>query len=343
MKVEDCHQHDGPSELGYLDSLRDIDYHIWAISKRDISYESDRVNTIVGILGNMHQKGKIRGHLSGCAIFSKISDLSGCESSGSYPASSKPRIFRSDFNEKVFKTWEEGFISGVATHCKDPVGGRREAFPSWSWAGWARSQKTESDPPPCEFLRDDNVRIWVEIDPTTTSMNGMPKSLGYDPPMIFSSGEFQDISQDLVFDDSICRFIRIEAPILHCKLAKVGKKWKVVAAEGHRVDKMILDEESLYPRPIPEVVEQLEKSLPPTTIKGLVFKRYDEDCLVVFVKELDGYYERIVGWQFRSRDFPFVPQVQKDDGSVVPLFNYAPSEKKPERKVLLHKGTIRLG
>lgn len=343
VKADGFHPDDGPSEPGYLDSLWDIDEHIRDIRKRDISYESDRVNTIVGILGYMHQKGEIRGHLSGCAIFSKISDLSGYETNGSHPASSQPRIFRSDFNEEIFKTWEEGFVSGVATHCKDPVGGRREAFPSWSWAGWAKSQTTHWCPPPCEFLRDDNVRIWVEIDPTTTSINGMPKSLGSDPPMILSSGEFQDIWENLVFDDSICRFIRIEAPILHCKVAKVGKKWKVVAAEGHRVHKMILDEESLYERPIPEVVEQLEKSLPPTTIKGLVFKRYDGDCLVILVRELDGYYERIVGWQFSSRDFPFVPQVQKGDGSIVPLFNYAPSEKKPERKVLLHKGTIRLG
>lgn len=330
---------DGPSESGYLDSLWEIYYHLLEIKKRDISRESDRLNVIRGILNRMQQQKKIRGHLSGCAIFSRISNLSGRPTSSRFSEKTEASKFRCSFKEEVFTTWEEGFLSGVVTHCKDPAGVRRDLFPSWSWAGWEKSQ-TQSNPPPCEFIRDENVRVQVEIDPATTftqSSDGTLRKLGPAYPRILSSGRFRMNSPDLFFKDSICRFIRIEAPILHCQFARVDEKWKVVTAEGHRVNKTTVDERSL----MPQAAEHLKKSLLSGTVKGLVFKRCDGDCLVVFVKELDDYYERIVGWQFRWWDFPFFPQVETEDGSVVPLFDKRSPDTKLE--VLLRKENIRLG
>lgn len=95
---------------GYIKSSLEMDKHICTINERQITYETDRVNTIAGIFSHLKATGKIMGHLSGVPIWGKHTEWT--LKNGSWDA-------------------EAGFLSGLAWLMASPEG-RRSEFPSWT-------------------------------------------------------------------------------------------------------------------------------------------------------------------------------------------------------------------
>lgn len=89
--------------------------HIYEISKRDISYEEDILNTLEGIFEYEKERGAILGHLCGIPI---------------YPLSKR----ESPLTTSTGKDWEDALITGICWMIG--VKRRRKGFPSWSWAAW---------------------------------------------------------------------------------------------------------------------------------------------------------------------------------------------------------------
>lgn len=302
--------------------------HIALINSRDISYETDRVNAIVGIFGHMQDKGVLVGHLSGVPILRESSKEGYMDNS-----------------------WEEGFLYGIAwSMCS--IKGRRTEFPSWSWAGWKCSEWDIAN----YHVRDENIRIWIELEAAYTmrsSSDGvLPKPLkssdsaSQSPELsnsteCLSSNEFQKIAGEKRHRDLICHLIQIEAPILHCHFKRSDIEWRLASVEGHHLDRTVW----IGFTPCIPKGSQEEKDLISNTSRCLFFKRSRNAGFIIAVRErleLD-YSERIFSAEIHSFDLPFVPQLQSEEGPAVPLFEYGEREVKPEKKVTLRKGRIRLG
>lgn len=78
--------------------------------------------------------------------------------------------------------------------------------------------------------------------------------------------------------------------------------------------------------------------------RGMLFVDDNGLGTVMFVEDHEDHSERIGVWRLvRVQDLPFEPQLKKEDGSTISIFQNSSWHKKPEMKVTLSKEVVRLG
>jgi hypothetical protein len=119
---------------GIRQEPEDIWTHISAYTTRQLTYESDIIN---GMLGIFREYGKF-----GDSIFHRwgipVSWLG--------------------FIDHSRSQWRSSFLRGLHWIPVEPAR-RRIGFPSWSWAGWVVSVKR---PEPLSSIEDDDIHFWIE-------------------------------------------------------------------------------------------------------------------------------------------------------------------------------------
>lgn len=144
------------SPFAKFSGLERFDHHIKKINQREVTYESDRVNTIMGILGILQDRQVLAGHLCGIPIFSERFHINAL-------------------------TWESSLLCGFWILLASTQE-RRTQFPSWSWAGWNDTATALFHSP----VTTDDVRTKVELESSQiipskefqqlARNNGLPKS-----------------------------------------------------------------------------------------------------------------------------------------------------------------------
>lgn len=139
--------------------LSDLWGSITTLNNRNISFESDRVNTTLGIFGYLTDHGLIAGHVCGIPILSTLGSIG---------------------DRKSVRSWTEGFMTSLlwGTGQRSARRGRRAEFPSWTWAGWF----DEIDAPNQRCLYD-NVTVSLEINEQLLSAPEAQQALNAKPTL----------------------------------------------------------------------------------------------------------------------------------------------------------------
>lgn len=270
----------------------DMRNHIMAATERQITYETDRINTIAGILSHMKAKRSIMGHLSGVPIWT------GFVSFAPLPG----------------KSAKDGFFSGLAWSM-DYSKGRRVEFPSWSWAGWKGRYKSNED------IAEPSGSIWFELQPDYSTVPMMVENeASFErahpqkqfPPEVLPSKEFWPRLNSDGWKDSLCRFIHIEAPVVRFRCKRGHGRWFLSSLEGYPIhEDTIVGVDILVP---PEE-DQLEEMLTSNSLRGIVLsEKIRHSVFVMVLRDFPSHSERIGSWKAGKNLF-VLPQVGNEIGS----------------------------
>jgi hypothetical protein len=124
----------------------DIMRYISAFSKRELTFEEDRVNAMRGIFRVFEGGRPPVYQFEGVPIL---------------PPVHQPR--RNRPYEKLSRSPEEGFLIGLTwSHSKPAI--RGPYFPSWSWAGWIRETSSSLEFEPFWKTSLLETKVWIEME-----------------------------------------------------------------------------------------------------------------------------------------------------------------------------------
>lgn len=290
----------------------ELNHHIRTVNGRQITYETDRINTLAGIFNHLVAEDIITGHLSGIPILRH--------------------------HDGRLINWESGFLSGLAWSMDNPEG-RRSEFPSWSWAGWKGSYRTsrpvlgENVHIRFEIQPDDSIapilvdlgsqdwvlnkRLYENFPRTDSQTKHTSASLGRlrGREELLPRTRFLPMLERAGWKDSSCQFIHVEAPVVHFRCKKVDGHWQIASLEGYPIHE---DTTIVVDILVPEE-PQLEEALASKTFRGLVlFEKDWDDVFVIVLRDFACHSERIGNWEARKNLF-ILPQLRNENGLKAPL------------------------
>jgi hypothetical protein len=173
--------------------------YVAEFSRRHLTFPSDAVNAMQGIFHSFSNGRRPLYHFVGVPIPPP-------ESAHNYHT-----IYKA-----THRTFEERFLVGLSWYHTKAIG-RREEFPSWSWAGWRGELHVNLMVLPGSSSRFKNVRVWIEGDQGTLS--DFPTSATSQPCSL------QAYSQ--------VRFIHIEAFTIPLSIVYLQKNHILASAREH--------------------------------------------------------------------------------------------------------------
>jgi hypothetical protein len=101
-------------------SLTDVVQTIGEYSQKDLSFEHDTLNAVLGVLHAFKRAGVLANHISGIPIVSLLH-----------------RRHQPHLDQKPLESLAAGLSWVADSGNENPYLKRRKTFPSWSWAGWS--------------------------------------------------------------------------------------------------------------------------------------------------------------------------------------------------------------
>ena len=263
-----------------------IMFYVSEFNKRDLTFPSDAVNAMEGIFNSFSNGRRPLYHLVGVPIPPP-------ESTYNYHT-----IYKA-----THRTLEECFLVGLSWYHTKAVG-RREEFPSWSWAGWLGDLEVEFMVRSDSSSRFNNVKVWIEDDQGTLS--DLPTSA---PSQPFSSHTYSHV-----------RFIHMEAFTIPLSAVHLQKKPIVDSArknfrgwlnicmkdDGHYAKFEVDENTCIYARLHLDQREQdIFAGSSKQTRNDLIGILVGEQNLgsggfVLVIREMGGYAERVGLFEFSS-------------------------------------------
>ncbi|KAL1595310.1 hypothetical protein SLS60_010001 [Paraconiothyrium brasiliense] len=253
-------------------------------NRRQITREADRVNAIAGVLSDMESRGRIHGHVTGVLIFRE------------YP-NTLDGVLGLGWMATETEDLDSGFLTGLCWTMQQCTG-RRNEFPSWSWVGWDglyhRNAEIRTDLILLEFeleLDASKVAMLQERNAWSDHIDEVPDS---PDTYLVQSEQLGLIQGSGVMEESMCRFIRVEAAVVHfsCKM-DADNEWRLASLMG-----IALHEETVIPV---QFLKQEDCQLPVTStfedLRGLVFFDINwKSIFVIVLRDCGTFHERMGSW-----------------------------------------------
>lgn len=292
---------------GY-DGPEDIWSHILMLSRRQLTWEADRINALMGIFGDFRKSNLIISQLYGIPI---------------------TQPFNADEQSEIRTTWTNRFLAGLCWDLESPAV-RRDQFPSWSWAGWEGQPRAVVDSDKGanlgvlkDFTLNDRISLCFELE------NGV----------LVQSEEF--IRSSATATTQPRRVLHIEAPMLRFRFKPCEDfLYPILESTVHAIP-IVKHTEILWNR------LQLTKKIPDRTLcaevwDGIPFESSDGYVRVLVLEPVSDHFQRLGHFDIPSDDFSDTIDFHEENGDgSLSLWRKANKEQARYR-VILKRRRIKL-
>lgn len=282
--------------------------HISMFSRRELTWEGDRINALMGIFGDFRNSGHIDGQFFGIPITSPFN------------------------NDEQFETrtaWTNRLLAGLCWDLVSPAD-RRDQFPSWSWAGWKGQLRLATDSDNGvkldvlgDFTRNDRIHLWLK-----------PK----DGAIIRS----EELKRSSVLDTlQTTRILYLEAPILQFRFKSREDFLYPVLENRDRATPFVKHRDVFWSR-LHLTKKVLEVSLCRKVWDGIPFENSDGDVRVLVLERINDHFQRLGHFDVLSGDFSGIIELREENGDGSLSYCWRTSKKRARHRIILKRKWVEL-